>query len=54
MNYQTVIPYLNISWRKESLVRSKMAITLELNLCQSNFSRGIEGQIEDYQGTNII
>ena len=36
----------------EPLVRSKMAITLELKLCLSNFSRGIKKQ-KDYQGTNI-
>ena len=37
----------------EPLVRSKMAITLELKLCLSNFGRGIERQKEGYQGTNI-
>ena len=31
-----------------------MTISLELKLCLSNFSRGIERQIEGYQGTNII
>ena len=31
------------------LVRSKIAITLELKLCLSNFSRGIERRKEDYQ-----
>ena len=37
----------------EPLVRSKMAITLELKLCLSNFiSKGIEKQ-KGYQGTNI-
>ena len=36
----------------EPLVRSKMAITLELQLCLSTFSRGIERQKEDHQGTN--
>ena len=36
----------------EPLVRSKMATTLELKLCVSNFSRGIEKQ-KGYQGTNI-
>ena len=37
----------------EPLVRSKMAITLELKLCLSNFSRGTERQKEGYQGTPI-
>ena len=37
---------------REPLVRSKMAITLELKPCLSNFSRGIEKQ-KGYQGTNI-
>ena len=37
----------------EPLVRSKMAITLELKLCLSNFCRGIERQKEGYQGTSI-
>ena len=37
----------------EPLVRSKMAITLELKLCLSNLKRGIERQKEGYQGTNI-
>ena len=31
---------------------SKMAVTLELKLCLSNFSRGIERQ-KGYQGTNV-
>ena len=35
----------------ESLVRSRMAITLELTLFLSNFSRGIEKR-KGYQGTN--
>ena len=35
-----------------ALVRSKMIITLEVKLCLSNFSRGIERQ-KGYQGTNI-
>ena len=33
----------------ELLVRSKMAITLELKLCLSNFSRGIERHKEGYR-----
>ena len=37
----------------EPLVRSKMAITLKLELGQSKFSREIERQKEGYQGTNI-
>ena len=36
----------------ELLVGSKMAITLELKLCLSNFSRGIEKQ-KGHQGTTI-
>ena len=36
----------------EPLVRSKMEITLELKLCLSNFSRGIEKQ-NSYLGRNI-
>ena len=36
----------------ELLVRSKMAITLELKLCLSNISRGIEKQ-KGYRGANI-
>ena len=36
----------------EPIVRSKMAITLELKLCVSNFSKRIEKQ-KVYQGTNI-
>ena len=36
----------------EPLVRSKMAITVELKLCLSNFSRGIEKQ-KGYQGKNV-
>ena len=35
----------------EPIVWSKMAITLKLKLCLSNFSRGIETQ-KGYQGTN--
>ena len=36
------------------LVRSTMAIILELKLCPSNFSRGIERQKDGlYQGTSI-
>ena len=31
-----------------------MAITLELKLCLSNFSRGIERQKGGYKGTNIL
>ena len=37
----------------EPFVRSKMAITLELELCLSNLSRRIETQKECYQGTII-
>ena len=37
----------------EPLVRYKMAITLEVKLCLSNLSRGIERQNEGYQETNI-
>ena len=37
----------------EPFIRSKMAVTLELKLCLSNFSRGLERQKEDYQHTNI-
>ena len=37
----------------ESFVRSKMAISLELKPCLSNFSREIERQNEGYQGTSI-
>ena len=36
----------------EPFVGSKMATTLELKLCLSNFSRGIE-RPKGYQGTNI-
>ena len=36
----------------EPLVRSKMAIILELKLCLSYFTRGVEKQ-KSYQGTNI-
>ena len=36
----------------EPFVRSKMAITLELKPCLSNFSRGIEKQ-NSYLGRNI-
>ena len=42
--------FLNIA--SELLVGSKMVITLELKLCLSNFSRGIEKQ-KGHQGTNI-
>ena len=37
----------------EPFVRSKIAISLELKLCLSNFSRGIERQNEGYQGASI-
>ena len=37
----------------EPLIASKIAVTLELKLCQSNFSREIERQNEGYEGTNI-
>ena len=37
----------------EPLVGSKMAISLEVKLCLSDFSRGIERQKEGYQETNI-
>ena len=37
----------------EPLVKSKMAITLELKLSLLNFSRGIERQKEGYQGKHI-
>ena len=37
----------------EPLVRPKTAITLELKICLSNFSREIERQKEIFQGTNI-
>ena len=36
----------------EPLVWSKMAITLDIKLCRSNFSMKIEKQ-KGYQGTNI-
>ena len=36
----------------EPLFRSKMAVTLELKPCLSNF-RGVIEKQEDYQGTNI-
>ena len=43
-----------ISWSvSERLVRSKMAITLELKLCLSNFSMRLERQKVGSQGTNI-
>ena len=37
----------------EPLVKYKITVTLELKLCQSKFSSGIERQKEAYQGTNI-
>ena len=37
----------------EPLVKFKMAIILELKLCLSNFSMGIEREKEGYQGANI-
>ena len=37
----------------EPLVGSKMAITLELKLCESIFSRGIEKQ-KGYQSSKIL
>ena len=37
----------------EPLVRSEMAITVELKLCLSNLSKGIERQKVGYQGANI-
>ena len=42
-----------VSRVNEPLVSSKMAITLELELCLSNFSKAIERQKEGYQVTNI-
>ena len=38
------IYHFMVSRVNEPLVRFKMAITLELKLCLSNFSKGIEGQ----------
>ena len=49
---QCNIQHFIVNRISEPLVRSKMAITLELKLCLSNFSRGIEKQ-KGYQGMNI-
>ena len=49
---QCNIQHLLLNRISEPLVRSKMTITLELKLCLSN-SRGIKGQKEGNQGTNI-
>ena len=37
----------------EAVVRSIMVLALELKLCLSDFSSGMERQKEGYQGTNI-
>ena len=37
----------------EPLIRSKMAITLELKVCLSNFSKGVERQEAGYQDTGV-
>ena len=37
----------------KSLVRSKMIIILELKLCLSNLSSGIERQEKGYRGTSV-
>ena len=50
---QRNIQHFLVNRISELFVRSKMAITLELKLCLSNFSRGIERQKEGYQRTNI-
>ena len=49
---QCKIQHFLVNRVTEPLVRSKMAVTLELKPCLSNFSRGIEKQ-KGYQGTNI-
>ena len=49
---QCNIQHILVNRVSEPLVRSKMAINLELKLCLSNFSMGIEKQ-KGYQGTNI-
>ena len=51
---QCNIKNLLVNRVSEPLVRSKVAITLELiKLCQSNLSSGIERQKEGHQGKNI-
>ena len=49
---QCKIQYFLVNRVSEPIIRSKMAIILELKLCLSNFSKGIEKQ-KRYQGTNI-
>ena len=48
---QCNIQHFLVNRVSEPLVRSNMAVTLELKPCLSNFSRGIEKQ-KGYQGTN--
>ena len=49
---QCNIEHFLVNRVSEPLVRPKMAITLKLKLCLSNFSKGIVKQ-KGYQGTNI-
>ena len=49
---QCKIQHFLVNRVSEPLVRSEMAITLQLKPCLSNFTRGIEKQ-KGYQGTNI-
>ena len=51
LDYSVTFTFL-VNRVSELFVRSKMAITLELKLCLSNFSRGIEKQ-NSYLGRNI-
>ena len=51
-NFHHQITVQHSTFFGEFFVRSKMAITLELKPCVSNYSTGIEKQ-SGYQGTNI-
>ena len=44
ITYQCDIRHFLVNRVSEPLVTSKMAITIELKVCLSNFSRGIEKQ----------
>ena len=52
LRLQCNILHLLVNRVSEPFVRSKMAVTLELKLCLSNFGRGIEKQ-NGCLGTNI-
>ena len=52
LDYSVAFNIFLVNRVNESLVRSKMAIILELKLCLSNFNRGVEKQ-KGYQSTNI-